>query len=218
LLDERRYEFNPVANRALWGEVNHVYCKTWIARWGELAAAILALDELIPGTITTVLEFEPAGPRHRAMHSLFSQVLSGARQDDVVVALARVRDQTVPSDEDLTRLGGWAPRARFDLCTYFQWLLSSFGPTWDPPARPETSPPVLHETTRAVLDVLRDCARENRGVTAEEIRTSLQSRPGAKRLDVSEDRVRKIIGELREDGFVIDNPGGGTGYSLTREP
>jgi hypothetical protein len=202
---ERRFELNPLDPRHKWPRANELYSAAWMKEWMVLAEAIRNLDELEPNTIKFVVGLDSDEPRVQAMHLVFTKLLKGGSPTRLVKELARTRAMLVPGANEVRRRGSWKPNARFELAHYFNWLLSSFGPRWEPPKMRSPAPPVLHEVARGVLEILRRESSAGRGTTAKELSTSVKR---------TQDRVRRILAELKRDGHRITNRGGGSGYYL----
>ncbi|MBK7878816.1 MAG: Rrf2 family transcriptional regulator [Planctomycetes bacterium] len=206
---ERRNQLSPFNKDHNWPKANHLYSAEWIERWGVLAGAIRELDGLERGTLDFVLELEPETPRNEAMHDIFCKLLRGYSQRRLAGVLAALRSNLVPTRAEVQRRRGWMSSARFELAQYFDWILRSFSSRWSPPRTScaESSRPT--DAQAGVLEILRRQKAAGRGVTAKEL---------AKELHRSEDRVRRIISELRVRKFSISNRGGGNGYLLEAEP
>jgi len=206
---ERRWEVDALDKRHKWPAVNRSYSRDWVAAWGTLADSIRAVEALEKGTVRFVLQLEPSKPRYIAMHAHFCRVLRGGNLTSIAAAVARTRAQLVPTPKDVRANRGYRPFARFELGHYFNWLLSSFGPRWDPPA-PEVRPAhVLHPTLREALELLRAARAKGTGVVGKVL---------AGRLRKSEDHTRTLIMRLKRAGYRIENKRGGIGYVLEGEP
>jgi hypothetical protein len=170
-------QMTPLDKR--WPAANAAYCRLWLERWDELAAALLA-DEGLP----ILTKLCPPNPIMRAMHDLLCRHSTGCTSDSVLKDLTALRAGMEPSQEELQGKKKAAIGGRGDLGKYFEWLRRELERTWSLDARAVSLPespldvesvqPVPHPSSMAAelestqTSAIRDriAARRSRAVAA----------------------------------------------------